>query len=330
MRSKSVLSKVLVFASLCVVALSAPVNGAPAYPEKDAPNRNGTLIPTGVRVTPDAAPGSTFAPLNPGLVSDPSFTVGQAVTTAASPDGKTLLILTSGYNSQNFSSGPSAGDVNPAESNEYIFVFDLSGGKPLQTQVLQIPNAFDGLVWNPNGSEFYASGGTSDNIHVFTKGGSGWVEAASPITLSHGHALGLGSITPGAMGLDVTADGTRLVVANYENDSISLVNIPGRSKIADLDLRPGNGTPGGEYPVWIAIQGNSTAYVSSARDREIDVVDISTNAPVVTARIRLKGSPTRLILNKKQTLLYVVETSSDSVAVIWTKSRNVVAEVNYA
>ena len=328
MRSKSVFSKVLLFTSLCAVAVFALVNRTSAHSEKDTPVQNGTLIPTGVRITPDAAPGSTFTSLNPGLASDPSFTVGQAVTTAISPDGKTLLILTSGYNSQNFTSGPNAGDVNPAESNEYIFVFDLSGGKPLQTQVLQIPNAFDGLVWNPNGTEFYASGGTSDNIHVFTKGGGGWVEAAAPIALSHGNALGLGSITPGAMGLDVTADGTRLVVANYENDSISLVNIAGRSKIADLDLRLGNGTPGGEYPVWVAIQGNTTAYVSSARDREIDVVDISTNLPVVTGRIPLKGSPTRLILNKKQTLLYVAETSSDSIAVISTKTHRVLAEVN--
>jgi len=314
--------------SLCAAAQYGLVNRASAYPEKDGPIKNGTLIPTGVRITPDAAPGSTFVPLNPGLASDPSFTVGQAVTTAISPDGKTLLILTSGYNSQNFTSGPNAGDVNPAESNEYIFVFDLTGGKPLETQVLQIPNAFDGLVWNPNSNEFYAPGGTSDNIHVFAKGGSGWVEAASPIALGHGQALGLGSITPGAMGLAVTADGARLVVANYENDSISLVNVPARTKLADLDLRPGNGTPGGQYPVWVAIQGNTTAFVSSARDREIDVVDISTNAPAVTARIPLKGSPTRLILNKKQTLLYVAETSSDSVAVISTKTHNVLAEVN--
>jgi YVTN family beta-propeller protein len=328
MRSKSVLLKICVITSFCAVTLYGVVDQASAYPAKEAPIQNGTLIPTGVRITPSAAPGSTFAPLNPGLVSDPSFTVGQAVTTATSPDGKTLLILTSGYNSQNFTSGPNLGNVNPAESNEYIFVFDLSGGKPLQTQVLQIPNAFDGLVWNPNGNEFYASGGPSDNIHIFTKSGAAWTETVAPIALGHGQALGLGSITPGAMGLAVTADGTRLLVANYENDSITLVDIAARTKITDLDLRPGNGTPGGEYPIWVAIKGNTTAYVSSARDREIDVVDISTNTPVVTSRIPLKGSPTRLALNKKQTLLYVTETSSDSVAVISTATRNVMAEVS--
>jgi hypothetical protein len=88
MRSKSVLPKVFLSASVCAVVLYALVNRASAYPEKDTPVQNGTLIPTGVRITPDAAPGSTFAALNPGLVSDPSFTVGQAVSTATSPDGK--------------------------------------------------------------------------------------------------------------------------------------------------------------------------------------------------------------------------------------------------
>ncbi len=120
----------------------------------DGDLKNGTFIPTGVHITPSAAPGSSFQALNPGLPFDPNFTAGQAVTTAISPNGNTLLILTSGYNSQNFTSGPKEGNTNPAESSEYIFVFDISGGKPLQTQVLQVPNAFDGLAFNPSGKEF--------------------------------------------------------------------------------------------------------------------------------------------------------------------------------
>src|SRR6266481_5546124 len=289
--------------------------------------KKGTFIPTGVQITPSAAPGSSFQALNPGLSFDPSFTVGQAVTTAISPSGTTLLILTSGYNSQNFASGPNKGNTNPDESNEYIFVFDISGGKPLQTQVLQVPNAFDGLAFNPNGKEFYVSGGPDDNVHFYDWSGSTWAENGAPVKLGHPAALALGKITPGAMGLAVTADGKRLIVANYENDSISLVDIAGRRVLADLDLRPGNGVPGGEYPVWVAVQGNSTAFVSSARDREIVVVAISTNTPAVTDRISVKGEPTRITLNPKQTRLYVAESSSDSVAVINTKTHQIIEEI---
>src|SRR6266550_1213789 len=287
----------------------------------------GTFIPTGVHITPSAAPGSSFQSLNPGLSFDPSFTVGQAVTTAISPDGHTLLILTSGYNSQNITSGPNLGNTNPDESNEYIFVFDISGGKPLETQVLQVPSALDGLAFNATGKEVYVSGGPDDDVHFYDWNGSSWAESGAPVKLGHPAALALGNITPGAMGLALTADGKRLVVANYENDSISLVDIAGRKVLAELDLRPGNGVPGGEYPVWVAIQGSSTAFVSSARDREIVVVDISTNSPAIADRIRLKGQPTRIALNPKETRLYVTESSSDSVAVINTQTHQVIEEI---
>src|SRR6267143_7189855 len=297
-----------------------------AKADNDGPKK-GTFIPTGVRITPSAAPGSSFQALNPGLSFDPNFTVGQAVTTATSPDGNTLLVLTSGYNSQNFTSGPNKGNTNPDESNEYIFVFDIAGGKPLQTQVLQVPNAFDGLAFNPSGKEFYVSGGPDDNVHFYDWNGSSWAESGAPVKLGHPAALALGTITPGAMGLAVTADGKRLIVANYENDSISLVDIAGRTILAELDLRPGNGVPGGEYPVWVAIQGSSTAFVSSARDREIVVVDISTNTPAVTDRISVKGEPTRITLNPKQTRLYVAESSNDSVGVISTKTHQIIEEI---
>src|SRR6266850_8538698 len=250
-----------VFVSTLALAFSSIISfGAVVTAKADEDGiKRGTFIPTGVRITPSAAPGSLFQALNPGLSFDPSFTAGQAVTTAVSPDGKTLLILTSGYNSQNFTSGPNAGNTNPAESNEYIFVFDISGGKPLQTQVLQVPNAFDGLAFNPSGKEFYASGGPDDDVHFYGLTGSSWAESGSPVKLGHAGALGLGSITPGAMGLAVTGDGKRLVVANYENDSASLIDIAGRKVLGELDLRPGNGQVGGEYPVWVAIHGSETA-----------------------------------------------------------------------
>jgi YVTN family beta-propeller protein len=313
----------LALAISTVISISAVISAK----ADDDDAKKGAFIPTGVLITPAAAPGSSFQALNPGLSFDPGFTVGQAATTAISPDGRTLLILTSGYNSQNFTSGPNLGQTNPDESNEYIFVFDISGGKPLQTQVIQVPNAFDGLAFNPSGKEFYVSGGPDDNVHFYDWNGSSWVETGTPVKLGHPAALALGKISPGAMGLAVTADGKRLVVANYENDSISLVNIAGHTVLADLDLRPLNGTPGGEYPVWVAIHGSSTAYVSSARDREIVVVDISTNAPAITGRIPVKGQPTRIALNPKQTRLYVAESSSDSIAVISTKANQVIEEI---
>ena len=306
------------------VFVLAALSAAKASDEK---LKEGTFLPTGVRITPDAARGSIFQPLNPGLVFDPAFTVGQAVTTTISPDGKTLLILTSGFNTQNFTSGPKKGEANPAEANEYVFVFDISSGKPVQKQVLQLPNALDGLAFNPSGTEFYVSGGPDDNIHFYRSAGSAWEENGAAVKLGHSGGLAFGAMTPGAMGLAVTADGKRLLVANYENDSITLIDIANRTVLRELDLRPGNGIVGGEYPEWIALAGNSTAFVTSARDREIDVVNISSSEMKVTDRIKLKGQPARLALNPRQTRLYVAESSSDAVAVIDTRTHKLLEEI---
>jgi hypothetical protein len=113
----------------------------------------GEILPTGMSITPFAPGGTTFQPLNPELPTLPDFRVDMAVTTALSPDGNPLLILTSGFN-QNLDAN---GNVDPKTSNEYVFVFDVSGQTPRQTQVLQIvTNAFDGLAWDPNGRAFYS------------------------------------------------------------------------------------------------------------------------------------------------------------------------------
>jgi YVTN family beta-propeller protein len=105
------------------------------------------------------------------------------------------------------------------------------------------------------------------------------------------------------------------------------------SKTGELDLRPGkinpaqSGTPGGEYPFWVTVKGNSTAYVSSIRDREIVVVDIS-GTPSVTTRIKVRGQPLKMTLNASQDTLYAAEEQTDSVAVINTTTNLVIAEVD--
>jgi DNA-binding beta-propeller fold protein YncE len=319
------LRRIAFFGVLAIICLFVAVK--PLFATGDDDDKKAEFIPTGVHITPAAAKGAQFVALNPDLPFDPRFTAGQATTTAVAPDGKTLLILTSGYNSQNFTSGPQAGKRNPAESVEYIFVYDISGAKPFKKQVLQIPNAFDGLAFHPSGKEFYVSGGPDDNVHVFVAGPNGWTEdAKSPIPLENGKTVF--GISAAAAGIAITADGARLVVANYEHDSVSIVDIARRKKISTLDLRPGGGHAGGGYPFWIAIAGNETAFVTSERDREVVVVDIAKESPAIIDRIPLAGQPIRLLLNKSQTRLLVAEGSRDSVAVIDTKSHKLLREIN--
>src|SRR5215472_9702224 len=100
------------------------------------------VLPTGQSITPTAAPGAIFNSLNPGLTDYPDFTAGQAVTSAVSPDGTTLLVLTSGYNRIKDASGK----IVQRDSNEYVFVFDITAGSPVQKQVIQVPNTYSGIA----------------------------------------------------------------------------------------------------------------------------------------------------------------------------------------
>lgn len=275
------------------------------------------VLPTGMTITPMAAAGSFYVPLNPGLEDFPDYVAGQPVTTATSPDGATLLVLTSGYNVMNGASGRPI----KRDSNEYVFVFDISHAeKPEKRQVIEVPNTFDGIAWNPSGQEFYVAGGVDDDVHVFAKQGGQWSEGGGAIALGHRSGLGI-DVKPEAAGIGVTADGKKLLVANFENDSVSMVDVATRTKTSELDLRPGKsdarkaGVAGGEFPFWIVTQGNQTAYVSSPRDREIIVLDIS-GEPKVQARIPVPGEPGKMILDREQKYLYAALATDDMVAVV--------------
>src|SRR6185312_16399123 len=116
------------------------------------------MLPTGQRLTPEAARGAIFQPLNPDLPELPAFTAGQASAVALSPDRRTLLVLTSGFNRNDGADGKQVS----ALSDEYVFVFDVSGGAPVKRQVLKVPNTFLGLAWAPSGEKFYVSAGVDD------------------------------------------------------------------------------------------------------------------------------------------------------------------------
>ena len=239
--------------------------------------------------------------------------------------------------------------------------------------MLQVPITYFGIAWDPTSTSanahFYVSGCSYDDVHVFSSDGPAelWSEDAAPqasnslkMPIALGHTTGVGLsvappvgsvpvnsqvyVYPCAAGIALSKTGQTMVVANYYNDSISVLtggygnwspeNVATGRPIAtgsspapsNLDLRPGkslvsaaSGTPGGEYPFWVAIAGsepNAVAYVSSIRDREIDVVPLSGAPMWVTARIPVKGQPNKMVMNRAQTLLYVAEDQTDTVDVI--------------
>ena len=330
----------LATAALAGMLLTGIANAKPPKIKRPTADLSGTTrsterpLPTGQSITPLAAHGAIFLALNPDLPTLPGFTAGQAAALALSPDQRTLLVLTSGYNRQY----DVAGKVVPSGSNEYIFVYDVTGAAPVKRQVIQLPNSFLGIAWSPRGDAFYVSGGVDDIVREYTADAGGFA-AARTFVLGHKAGLGL-QVKPGSAGLAVSPDGTRLLVANLQNDSVSLIELKTGGS-TERDLRPGvgdpakAGQPGGSFPRAVAWVSNTKAYVTSERDREVIALNVGSGAAsadpngaarsptastdttlTIGARIATRGQPTALLVKAATSRVYATLSNSDAVAVI--------------
>jgi YVTN family beta-propeller protein len=363
---------------LCVMV---PVS-ASGQRRKAAALVGGNLLPDGFYITPTAAPGSIFQDLPTGLRPDRSANANGAVTTALSPDGTALLILTTGYNTGFNTQGPSGTPiVHPAldpitgkptstttPNAEWVFVFDVRGKRPVQKQLINIPNTYHGLLWDPSGSRFYVAGGIDDRIFVYKASSAGASAAATfapdaPfVLLNHNtpadvpiqefptgglfkntpindNPIALGMFMPFsalAAGLAISPDGSTLYVANYQNDSLSIVNPATRTVSNEVVFfAPGQTKAIGEMPYWPVVVSDSTGapfktYVSSQRDGQVLSVSPTGSFKV----IKVGGEPNRMVLSADQLRLYVANGDLDEIEVIDTtkdvvKSRISVARPGY-
>ena len=333
------------------------------------------LLPTGQVITPAAAPGSTFERLATGLRKDGNADAAEAVTTALSPDGKTLLVLTSGYN-QNFKQetepgedisypvldpvtgkpgkDPKTGEPVTTTQAEWVFVFDVSSGSLVKRQQINIPNTYNGLAWAPDGKRFYVSAGIDDRIYVYTHNGNQYVPDAPFILLGHNsnqtapfptYDGGLLKDTPAGIaaqkagtsvasgavvaGIAVSKDGKTLAVANFENDSVSIIDASTRKIRQEIKFFvPGGKVATGEFPFDVAVKNTSGAafkvFATSQRDNEVLAVDIASQA---ITRIPVGSQPNKILLSPDQSLLYVANGNSDSVSVIDTNTNKVVRTI---
>jgi len=314
-------------ASAAAAIAAASMNGGPVQAQ--------TVLPTGATITPTAATGSVYQSLTVALPDYPSYSPDSAETTLISPDGKTLLILTSGYNLNLDSNG----NYQPQDSGEYVFVYDISlPSVPVQKQVVQLQNqrAFGGLVWSPDGTKFYVAGGADDTLYTFAQTNGQWGPVGAGISLGHsGDLINQETLVgPTAAGIGITADGSAVIVANYETDSVTAVDVVHGAILAEYDLRPGrinplqSGVAGGEFPFGVAVKGNNTVYVSSTRDREIDVVNLSNGTLTLTSRVAIDGNPAKMVLNHAQSKLLVAVANADALVIIDTSLNKVVSQVN--
>ncbi len=311
---------------------TAILSATPAWADIDTKtaDNNGQLpLPTGQFVTPTFITGANQQFLNPGLANYPDYVAGIASRSVVSPDGSTLLIITNGYNLL----FTPAGAQDPAGSNQYVFVYDISGAHkavPALRQVIPVTNIYQGVVW-AGSKRFYVSGGVDDVVRAYDLTGTSFVNTAT-IPLNH-NRTGIGfSVSPNAAGLALSGDGSQLVVANMFNDSISVIATATNTVSYEYDLRPfhtsgQDGVAGGEQPYFVAVAG-VTAYVASLRDREIVAIDISGPAPRFVTRIAVPGAPNGIAASAAGDRLYVSQDLQDAVSVIDTATNAVIEQID--
>jgi len=346
-------------AALSLLALAAlPTWGHGRIRFDDDDHAKQSPTPPGLFITPTALPHAVQQVLNPGLANYPNFVAGEAVKAVVSPDGKTLAVLTAGQNSLYFPNVGEPSDPNPpgsligkldqgtsttqlGASTQFLFLYDISGGnktKPVLKQVIQQANAHVGLVWSPDSNTLYAAGGCDDVVYVYSSNGNGTIPLGHlPCPFPQGSntsGLGINGVAPNVAGLAISANGKTLVVANNYNDSISVIDTATKKPRYEFDLRPLNGNKGGTFPFSVAVVSNNagdatTAYVGADRDREVDVVNVSspTSGSLVT-RIQLEGNPNGMTLSANGSTLFVAQDNQDQVAVIDTASNKVIHKID--
>jgi DNA-binding beta-propeller fold protein YncE len=327
------------------------------------------LLPTGQYLTATAAPGALYQRLSTGLRADGNADADSAMSSALSPDGKTLLVLTSGFNTSfNYQTSPYApidfptynpltgGTSGSYNQAEFVFVYDVSTGTPIKIQQIPIINTFIGLKWDPSGTRFYVSGGGDDRILVFAASGSPvqYVPSAPFIILNHdangqapvptynGGVLAntpAGNAVPalvtGAVvaGFDVSRDGQTLVPANWHNESISIVNLATRTVNNDIVFTPpGSMNAVGEFPYDVAVKSNpqTGAFFKAYVTSERDSQVVVTSGSAITTLIPVPSGPSKMVLDSAQRYLYVACSNDDSIAVIDTNVDRVVRTISLA
>ncbi|GAA3902567.1 hypothetical protein GCM10022276_21590 [Sphingomonas limnosediminicola] len=271
-------------------------------------------------------PGARFSPLIVNVGPHPSYVADGAAAIAVSPDKREMLVLTSGFNLYN---GPDA-KVVKAQSTQYVFRYAIGAPGARRLQTLQVPNSFGGIAWRPDGSGFIVGGGVDDALYLFARRGTRFTPAGK---IALGHKAGLGvDVLPQTAGVAISPDGRRVLVANYYNDSASLVDLGKGVVVTEQDLRPGkidaskSGVPGGEFPFSIAWVDETHAWLSSPRDRQLIALSIGTRRISVTARVSTIGEPTALLIDRKSKRLIAAEDNADRLAFIDLRSGRLVAE----
>jgi DNA-binding beta-propeller fold protein YncE len=288
-------SKAAAGAPFAVAGAPSAVAGKAQADAASASSPAGGRLPTGVLLDPA------------GRSSDLG---NMPLSIALAPEGDRAVVLLAGWREQG------------------IMVVEKASGRVLQT--IELPAAFLGLAFSPDGHALYVAGGHQDVVYRFDWQ-AGAATLAGSISLTTKPDEKRGSRYPA--GLAVSRDGRTLYAAENLADNLAVVDLASGKVVQRL--------PTGHYPYDVAVGAEGEVYVSAWGG---DIVSVFVSAPgaaavaaapaaarsvlVEAGSIEVGRHPSALLLGGRGSRLFVALASVDSVAVVDTRARKVVTQLH--
>jgi len=229
----------------------------------------------------------------------PLATIGpMPLTMRLAPDGNRVVLSLSGYSKQG------------------VEIVDVQTGRVLAD--LPQPSAFVGLAFTRDGRTLYSSGGNQDVVYRYDwSNGTGALRDSLVLAARRGRG---GSGTRYPAGLALSPDGTMLYVAENLADSLAVIELASGRVVQRIATE--------RYPYDVAVDARGTVYVSAWGGNTVSILTPSSGGTLGEAtRLPVARHPSSLLLNADGSRLFVVSGSTDHVAVVDTKSRQIVARL---
>src|SRR5215216_3999207 len=236
-----------------------------------------------------------------GVCLDPagrSFPAGNMpLATVLSPEGDRLVLSLNGWRQQG------------------IQVIDRHTGAVVQT--ITQPSAFLGLAFSHDGRTLYASGGNEDVVYRYA-----WRDKQAALI----DAMALAPKEPKKdgtrfpAGIAISPDGRRLFVAENLADTLAVIDVDSKRVMQRLQTDA--------YPYAVVVSPAGEVYVSAWGGNTVSVF-----APAEGGALRDRGRitvgrhPSALLLNHGGSRLFVASASTNSIAVVDTRTERVLTHL---
>ena len=202
------------------------------------------------------------------------------------PEGDRVVLLLSGWRQQG------------------VQVYDRASGEV--TQTIELPSAFIGLTFSPDGKTLFASGGNDDVVHVYRWENRHAIDDGVIVLRTKKSPKNPGTSFPA--GLACSPDGRYLYVAENLGDAIAVIDLKSRSLVRRLICD--------RYP-YAVIATSERLYVSCWGDNTVNVLRGSKRS-----RIEVGRHPSAMLMRGGR--LYVASASTDTIAVVDVGSQKVI------